>query len=82
MSELFFLAGRYVVLSASGDLYVRSIRSEDALVKYSCLVSNTLNGDRQRSEAVTLQVKGKKKDCKYFNLYLSLIIIVCIYVCY
>lgn len=51
-------AGRYVVLSASGDLYVRSIRAEDGLVKYACLVTNTLNGDRQRSEAVTLQIKG------------------------
>lgn len=55
----FSAAGRYVVLAASGDLYVRSVRSEDGLVKLSCLVTNTLNGDRQRSEPVMLQVKGK-----------------------
>lgn len=55
----FRTAGRYVVLSASGDLYVRSVRSEDALTKFSCLVTNTLNGERQRSDAVTLQVKGE-----------------------
>lgn len=58
----FAAAGRYVVLAASGDLYVRSVRSEDGLVKLSCLVTNTLNGDRQRSEAVMLQVKGKAKS--------------------
>lgn len=47
-----------MVLAATGDLYVRSIRPEDSLVKYSCLVTNTLNGDRQRSDEVMLQVKG------------------------
>ncbi|XP_061401537.1 cell adhesion molecule DSCAML1-like, partial [Musca vetustissima] len=54
--------GRYVVLSASGDLYIRTVRTEDSLVKYSCLVTNTLNGDRQRSEAVKLQVKELSKN--------------------
>ncbi|XP_073816744.1 Down syndrome cell adhesion molecule 3 isoform X3 [Musca autumnalis] len=56
------VAGRYVVLSASGDLYIRTVRTEDSLVKYSCLVTNTLNGDRQRSEAVMLQVKELSKN--------------------
>lgn len=55
----FRTAGRYVVLAASGDLYVRSVRSEDGLMKFSCLVTNTLNGERQRSDAVMLQVKGE-----------------------
>lgn len=49
---------RNMVLATSGDLYVRSVRSEDSLVKYSCLVTNTLNGDRQRSDEVMLQVIG------------------------
>lgn len=56
---IFWTAGRYVVLAASGDLYVRSVRAEDGLMKFSCLVTNTLNGERQRSDAVMLQVKGK-----------------------
>lgn len=47
-----------MVLATSGDFYVRSVRSEDSLVKYSCLVTNTLNGDRQRSDEVMLQVIG------------------------
>ncbi|XP_037893809.1 Down syndrome cell adhesion molecule-like protein Dscam2 isoform X2 [Glossina fuscipes] len=57
LPDLSDVAGRYVVLSTSGDLYVRSVRTEDSLVKYSCLATNTLNGDRQRSDAVMLQVK-------------------------
>lgn len=60
----FTAAGRYVVLAASGELYVRSVRAEDGLVKFSCLVTNTLNGDRQRSDAVVLQVKGKMKSIR------------------
>ncbi|KAH8329742.1 hypothetical protein KR074_004183 [Drosophila pseudoananassae] len=62
LPDLSDVAGRYVVLSASGDLYVRSVRSEDALMKFSCLVTNTLNGERQRSDAVTLQVKELSKN--------------------
>ncbi|XP_017969064.1 Down syndrome cell adhesion molecule-like protein Dscam2 isoform X1 [Drosophila navojoa] len=62
LPELSDVAGRYVVLAASGDLYVRSVRSEDGLVKLSCLVTNTLNGDRQRSEPVMLQVKELSKN--------------------
>ncbi|KPU80416.1 uncharacterized protein Dana_GF18608, isoform B [Drosophila ananassae] len=62
LPDLSDVAGRYVVLSASGDLYVRSVRSEDALTKFSCLVTNTLNGERQRSDAVTLQVKELSKN--------------------
>ena len=53
-----FTAGRYVVLSSSGDLYIRAIRSEDALMKFSCLTTNTLSGERQRSDSVSLTFKG------------------------
>ncbi|KAM8702920.1 hypothetical protein ACLKA7_005290 [Drosophila subpalustris] len=51
------IASRYVVLATTGDLYFSSVSSEDGLVKFNCLVTNTLNGDRQRSDEVTLQVK-------------------------
>ncbi|KAH8356359.1 hypothetical protein KR084_005979 [Drosophila pseudotakahashii] len=62
LPDLSDVAGRYVVLAASGDLYVRSVRSEDGLMKFSCLVTNTLNGERQRSDAVMLQVKELSKN--------------------
>ncbi|KAH8382248.1 hypothetical protein KR009_002562, partial [Drosophila setifemur] len=62
LPDLSDVAGRYVVLAASGDLYVRSVRSEDSLMKFSCLVTNTLNGERQRSDAVMLQVKELSKN--------------------
>ncbi|KAH8408036.1 hypothetical protein KR222_011729 [Zaprionus bogoriensis] len=54
--------GRHIVLAGSGDLFVRSIRFEDSLVKYSCLVTNTLNGDCQRSEEIMLQVRELNKN--------------------
>ncbi|XP_051862940.1 cell adhesion molecule Dscam2 isoform X2 [Drosophila albomicans] len=53
---------RYVVLATTGDLYFRSVRSEDGHVKFNCLVTNTLNGDRQQSDDVTLQVKELNKN--------------------
>ncbi|XP_016950327.1 cell adhesion molecule Dscam2 isoform X1 [Drosophila biarmipes] len=62
LPDLSDVAGRYVVLAASGDLYVRSVRAEDGLMKFSCLVTNTLNGERQRSDAVMLQVKELSKN--------------------
>ncbi|XP_023034507.1 Down syndrome cell adhesion molecule-like protein Dscam2 isoform X1 [Drosophila willistoni] len=62
LPDLSDVAGRYVVLAASGDLYIRSVRSEDGLMKFSCLVTNTLNGERQRSDAVTLQIKELSKN--------------------
>ncbi|XP_033149971.1 Down syndrome cell adhesion molecule-like protein Dscam2 isoform X2 [Drosophila busckii] len=62
LPDLSDVAGRYVVLAASGDLYVRTVRTEDGLVKFSCLVTNTLNGERQRSDAVVLQVKELSKN--------------------
>ncbi|KAH8340543.1 hypothetical protein KR059_000756, partial [Drosophila kikkawai] len=62
LPDLSDVAGRYVVLAASGDLYVRSVRTEDGLMKFSCLVTNTLNGERQRSDAVMLQVKELSKN--------------------
>ncbi|XP_039965640.1 Down syndrome cell adhesion molecule-like protein Dscam2 isoform X1 [Bactrocera tryoni] len=62
LPDLSDVAGRYVVLSSYGDLYIRSVRTEDSLVKFSCLVTNTLNGEKQRSDAIMLQVKELSKN--------------------
>ncbi|CAD6994274.1 unnamed protein product, partial [Ceratitis capitata] len=62
LPDLSDVAGRYVVLSSHGDLYIRSVRTEDSLVKFSCLVTNTLNGEKQRSDAIMLQVKELSKN--------------------
>ncbi|XP_055385270.1 cell adhesion molecule Dscam2 isoform X2 [Condylostylus longicornis] len=62
LPDLSDIAGRYVVLSSSGDLYIRSVRSEDAIVKFSCLTTNTLSGERQRSDSVSLTFKELGKN--------------------
>ncbi|XP_055923956.1 cell adhesion molecule Dscam2 isoform X1 [Eupeodes corollae] len=56
------VAGRYVVLSTSGDLYIRSVRAEDGLVKFWCLTTNTLSGERQRSDSITPTIKELSKN--------------------
>ncbi|KAL5284148.1 hypothetical protein ACFFRR_006432 [Megaselia abdita] len=56
------VGGRYVVLSTFGDLYIRSVRQEDGHTKFACMTTNTLSGERQRSEAVNLNIKELSKN--------------------
>lgn len=66
IKELFFFsAGRYAVISGSGDLHIRSVKPDDSLNKFSCVTINSLNGERRLSDAVYLSVKGNI----YFKLY-------------
>lgn len=51
-------AGRFAVVSGTGQLHIRAVRPDDGTKKFSCLVSNVLNGERRQSEAVYLSVKG------------------------
>lgn len=53
------LAGRYVVTSGTGDLYIRSVKSDDNTKKFSCQTTNILSGERKLSEPVYLSIKGK-----------------------
>lgn len=60
MLNFFFLTGgRYVMLTTFGDLYIRSVRQEDGHTKFACMTTNTLNGERQRSDPVNLNIRGK-----------------------
>lgn len=70
----FIVAGRYVVLATTGDLYFRTVRSEDGLLKFNCVVTNILNGERQSSDEVTLQVKRKMKYWDFSIHFITIII--------
>jgi hypothetical protein len=54
-----FSGGHYMVTNGYGDLFVRNVRAEDGLKQFSCLAVNSLTGERQQSEAVYLDIKGK-----------------------
>lgn len=51
--------GRYIVTSGNIDLCIRVVRPEDASKTFSCLTTNTLTGERKRSDSVMLSIKGK-----------------------
>lgn len=57
----FHLAGRYAVISGSGNLHVRSVRSDDGVTKFACMTINVLSGERKKSDGVFLSVKGKSQ---------------------
>lgn len=44
--------------STTGDLYIRSVKSEDNLKKFACQTFNKITRERKISEAVHLSVKG------------------------
>lgn len=55
-------AGRYGVASGTGNLYIRSVRSEDSLKKFSCEILNILTGERKLSDHVFLTIKGESRS--------------------
>lgn len=58
-SKCYIVAGgRYVMISGTGDLHIRSARPEDGLAKYSCLTLHSLTQERKRSVAAMLTVTG------------------------
>lgn len=57
----FITGGRYIVTSGHGDLFIRSVRPDDAMKRFSCLTTNSLTGERKLSESVALSIKGKQK---------------------
>lgn len=48
-----------MVSSGTGDLYIRSVKSDDNTKKFSCQTTNVLSGERKLSEPVYLSIKGK-----------------------
>lgn len=58
----YFLGGRYIVSTANGDLYVRSVRAEDGLKRFSCMTINSLTGERKSSDSVLLSVRGEYQN--------------------
>lgn len=57
---LFFLTGgRYIVTSGTGDLYIRNVRSEDSMKRFSCLTVNSLTGEKKLSDPIYLKGNGR-----------------------
>lgn len=52
--------GRYIVMSGSNDLYIRNVRTDDAVKRFSCVTINSLTGERKISETVLLTIKGDR----------------------
>lgn len=44
--------------STTGDLYIRSVKSEDNLKKFACQTFNKITRERKISEPVHLSAKG------------------------
>lgn len=66
---LIYSAGRYFVTSGTGDLYIRSVKADDNLKKFSCQTMNKISRERKISEPVYLTIKGKN-----FHSYIQYII--------
>ncbi|XP_055315179.1 cell adhesion molecule Dscam2 isoform X2 [Sitodiplosis mosellana] len=57
LAEIADMGGRYFVTSTTGDLYIRSVKSDDNLKKFACQTFNKITRERKISEPVHLSVK-------------------------
>lgn len=55
----FLLGGRIVMTYGTGELHIRSARTEDGLPKYSCLTLHSLTQERKRSDPAMLTIIGE-----------------------
>lgn len=53
------VGGRYFVTSGTGDLYIRNVRADDNLKKFTCQTTNKISRERKHSEPVYLSIKGQ-----------------------
>ncbi|XP_031617665.1 Down syndrome cell adhesion molecule-like protein Dscam2 isoform X3 [Contarinia nasturtii] len=57
LAEMADMGGRYFMTSTIGDLYIRSVKSDDNLKKFSCQTMNKITKERKISEPVQLSAK-------------------------